>query len=255
MYMNLFENTIITHIEEPITVYSHAGRNIEIKCRQFYGISFCNSGQITYNINNKKIISNKDCVVLLPKGKTYSLHGDKDGYFPLINFDSSNLECDEIIAIPLKNSESCIKIYEKIKTLFLFNDTELEKFSLFYEMLNKISKQQSLKNAALSSLIELIEKNFHNPELTNTYLSNKAGISEIYLRKLFKQYYNSTPKQFLIEIRIKKAKQLLTDTDFTVTAISEQCGFTSVYHFCRAFKEKTGFTPTEYAKQFRIFMI
>lgn len=253
--MELFENAVVTHINEPITVYSCSGRNVKITNRENYGLSFCTSGQITYTIDGKKIVSNKNNVVFLPKGRSYTLHGDKDGYFPLINFDCLNFNCNTITALPLSNTESCLKDYEKLKSLFLFKETEFEKFSVFYELLNKISKQQSAKSNTVLPIIEYIEKNFSNPMISNTYLADKIGISEIYLRKLFKTQYGITPKQYLIDIRIKKAYQLLTDTDFTVTAISEQCGFTSVYHFCRAFKEKTGFTPTEYAKQFKIYKI
>jgi AraC-like DNA-binding protein len=48
---------------------------------------------------------------------------------------------------------------------------------------------------------------------------------------------------------MRRAKQLLTDGMLTVSAIAEQCGFSSVYHFSRAFKQTTGLSPTAYAKQ------
>ena len=54
---------------------------------------------------------------------------------------------------------------------------------------------------------------------------------------------------------LTEAKQLLVDTTLAVTDISSACGFSSLYHFCRYFKNKTGMTPTEYAKQNRIFQI
>ncbi|MBR3994676.1 MAG: helix-turn-helix transcriptional regulator [Clostridia bacterium] len=56
-------------------------------------------------------------------------------------------------------------------------------------------------------------------------------------------------------MRIQKAKFLLANGVLTITAISEECGFSSLYHFCRIFKEKTGFTPSEYSKNNRIYKI
>ncbi|MFQ9800805.1 MAG: helix-turn-helix domain-containing protein [Clostridia bacterium] len=53
----------------------------------------------------------------------------------------------------------------------------------------------------------------------------------------------------------KRAKSLLTNGTHTITSISEECGFSSLYHFCRVFKDKTGMTPTEYAKAGKIFQI
>ena len=100
-----------------------------------------------------------------------------------------------------------------------------------------------------------IEENIFNPDLSNAILTKQARISEVYLRKLFLSQYNTTPKQYILNIRINKAKQLLTDTPFTITAISEECGFKSLYHYCRIFKAKTGLTTTQYAKLNKTFLL
>jgi AraC-like DNA-binding protein len=105
--------------------------------------------------------------------------------------------------------------------------------------------------APLSSIIHFIENNLSDNSISNTSLAQKAGISEVYLRKLFISNLGITPKQYILDLRLKKAKQLLTDTNHTVTTISEKCGFTSPYHFSRIFKEKTGVTPTQYLKEHR----
>ena len=68
---------------------------------------------------------------------------------------------------------------------------------------------------------------------------------------MFKNRYGSTPGQYLSEIRLSKAKQLLASGGPTVTEIAEKSGYASVYHFCRAFKANTGQTPTEYKKMAR----
>ena len=73
------------------------------------------------------------------------------------------------------------------------------------------------------------------------------------MRKLFIHHLNTTPKQYILEQRLQKAKGLLTDTSLTVTAISENCGFSSIYHFSREFKKKNGITPSQYAESHKIF--
>jgi len=72
---------------------------------------------------------------------------------------------------------------------------------------------------------------------------------------MFLLHYDITPKQYILNARIRRAKQLLCDTPLTVTAIAEKCGFSSVYHFCRSFKQHTGQTPTEYAVKNKINQI
>ncbi len=75
------------------------------------------------------------------------------------------------------------------------------------------------------------------------------------MRKLFLKQYKLTPKQYILQMRIQKAKQLLEESPFTVAAISEKCGFSNPYHFSRAFKQRTGLTPTQYAAQNRFYEI
>ena len=253
--MSILDNILITAVETPIVVHSEKGRKFQMKDRSCYGLSLCASGQITYTMNQKKYISNQNNAILLPQGGAYSLYGDKDGIFPVVNFNCKNLNCSEIVVLPLENPQSCIKIFESLKDLFLQDANNLKIYHTFYELLDNVSSATSQKHNPLDPVTKYIVENIQSPELSNTCLARQLGISEVYLRKLFSVHYNSTPKQYILDIRIRKAKQMLRDTPFTVSAIAEACGFASVYHFCRVFKQRTGTTPTQYANENRIFKI
>lgn len=253
--MNLFKDIIVTEIQKPFTVFSKKGRTEHTENRAFYGLSFCLSGQITYMFGGQKFVSNKNNAVILPKGATYFLHGDKEGLFPLINFNAQNFSCDSFIVIPLDDSTHHINDFNKLSDYFLREDKYLQIFSLFYRMLEHLKLEQTHTQNPLYPVINYLEKNISNPEITNVFLAKKLGISEVYLRKLFSAHYETTPRQFIIEMRIQKAKSLLTNGTHTITSISEECGFSSLYHFCRAFKDRTGMTPTEYAKVGKIYQI
>lgn len=253
--MELFKNITVTDIKAPVTVFSEKGRIDSTRCRRYYGISLCIDGQITYTMNGKKYVSDKTNCVLLPKGGAYTLRGDKEGLFPVINFDCTGLCCDEIMLIPLNDPQKCLNDYEMIKKLFSSGKSRLKVYSMFYELLNKISAPKRSEKSILSPLNSYIESNFGDSTLSNTELADKLGISEVYLRKLFISEYGTTPKQYILNFRISKAKEMLTDTNLTVTQISERCGFSSLYHFCRAFKDKTGITPTQYAENNKIYKI
>lgn len=253
--MNLFKNIVVTEIQQPFTVFSKKGRTERTENRAFYGLSFCLNGQITYVCNGKKFISNKNNAVILPKGATYTLHGDKEGLFPLINFNAQNFSCDSFVIIPLDEPAHFVKDFNKLSDYFLREDKYLQIFSLFYHILEGMNLEQSHTQNPLYPVINYLEKNISSPEITNIFLADKLGISEVYLRKLFSLHYGTSPRQFIIDMRIQKAKSLLTNGTYTITAISEECGFSSLYHFCRAFKDKTGMTPTEYAKLNKIYQI
>lgn len=66
------------------------------------------------------------------------------------------------------------------------------------------------------------------------------------LLQRFREVYGTTPRNYIIQIRLQKAKELLTDTDYSISEISDQVGFTSVHYFSRFFKEKEKYSPLEY---------
>ena len=251
----MLNNIVITNIEQPVTVVSPKGRRDTTQDRACYGLSFCSKGQITYSHHGKKYVSHSHNAVLLPKGQTYAISGDKDGLFPVINFDCIGLDCEDIIVFPLQNPESFYKDCQKLSELFLFKDKQLQIFSTFYNLLQRMIQEQVPQNRALHQALQYIEKNIANPDLSNSLIAQNANISEVYLRKLFAQKYNTSPKQYILDIRMQKAKQLLTNPLYSISFIGEECGFTSPYAFSRCFKEKVGISPSEYARQNRTFGI
>ena len=252
--MNALNKITVTDIKELFTVSSPRGRKDEIRNRKSYGLSFCAEWKITYEIGGKQAVSDEEHAVILPKGRSYSLYGNKSGIFPVINFDCKDFLCDEVISLPIQNSDTYIKDFEKMKALSLFEENRAKMMSVFYNMLHRLSTESSVHNAILPA-IRYIESNYQNPKLSNAELAEKCNISEVYFRKIFTETYKTTPKQFIVEIRINKAKQLLSDGFLNIGAVAEKCGFSNQYHFCRLFKEKTGFTPTEYIKRNRVYKI
>ncbi len=253
--MDILKNIILTKIEEVITIYSSKGRFEEIENRNWYGLSFCKEGQITYFHNGKEYVSDPCHAIFLPKGESYSLHGDKKGIFPVINFSAEKFPCDEFMLIPISDADVFLHDFEQIKALALFDHNRAKVMSLFYDIIHKLSVSQSSAPGIMQNILNYIEKNYHSPHLTNGFIADEFGISEVYLRKLFSSYCNQSPRQHIIDIRISRAKQLLSEGRAKICDIAEECGFSNQYHFCRIFKEKTGVTPTDYGKENRIYKI
>ena len=252
--MNALNKITVTDIKELFTVSSPRGRKEEIRNRKSYGLSFCAEGKITYKINGKQAVSDEYHAVILPKGMSYSLYGNKSGIFPVINFDCKEFLCGEVISLPIQSADTYIKDFEKMKALSLFEENRAKMMSVFYNILHRLSTESSVRSVIIPA-IRYIESNYQNPKLSNAELAEKCNISEVYFRKIFTENYKTTPKQFIMDIRINKAKQFLSDGLIKVGAVAEQCGFSNQYHFCRLFKEKTGITPSEYMKQNRISKI
>ncbi|MBR4864806.1 MAG: helix-turn-helix transcriptional regulator [Oscillospiraceae bacterium] len=247
-----YDNIIVTRIHEPFTVHSHKGRYFQMNGRRYFGLSLCISGQITYTHNGVTYVSQPGNAVILPQGGEYTLCGDKAGLFPLINFHCTGLPTDRFLVLPLEDPHGCLAEFDAIRASFLAGGKQLEVFSLFYRLLHKVLQSQPA-DSRLTPVLRYIDTYYSDAGLTNQLLADHLGISEVYLRKLFLEELHITPKQYILEKRITEAKQLLRNTTVGVSQVGEQCGFSGVYHFCRAFKKRVGITPTQYAEQNRIF--
>lgn len=241
-------NVTITELSDIFTVSSTHNTLSKMINRPNYGISFCINGKIIYKHKNKKIISDKNHVVILPKGESYSISRSIPGLFPLINFDCLDFLCDEIISIPVENMELYISFYKKMKRLSIFDNKRQKVMSILYDILDHLSVECSPRSI-ITPAIAYIQSNFHNPLLSITELANICHISESHFRRVFYEQLKISPKQFIIDTRMLKAKDLLSEGDLKIQAVCEKCGFTNQYHFCRLFKEKTGQTPTQYREK------
>jgi AraC-like DNA-binding protein len=79
-----------------------------------------------------------------------------------------------------------------------------------------------------------------------TSAADQAGLSISRLRALFKQATGLSPKQFQLEARVGRAARLLAESALPVSAVAEQTGFESVYHFSRQFKRMRGVSPAHF---------
>lgn len=248
-----FKNIVISEIPEIISVYSQKGRHEKITNRKNYGISFCENGQITYTHGNEKIVSDKSCVIFHPKGESYTLDGNKDGLFSVINFDCTNFLTDKFIKIPIENNSLFLNDFKFMKSLNVFGGNKMKIMSILYNMLHRLFEVS--ETTMLSPAIRYIETNYHKSGISNSELASLCGISEVYFRRIFQKQFNTTPKQFLIDLRLNHAKELLSEGKLKISAIAEKCGFSNPYHFCRSFKNQFGITPTEYMVKNRIYKI
>ncbi len=102
----------------------------------------------------------------------------------------------------------------------------------------------------LAPAIQYLEENYTESIPTET-LARLAKISVTQFNRRFDEVFRSSPRQFLLSLRIEKARHLLTFTEEPIGAISAQSGFYDQSHFTRHFRKLLGMTPIQYRKRFR----
>ena len=91
-------------------------------------------------------------------------------------------------------------------------------------------------------LIKYMENHYDKP-LTLDFLADFAGISKYYLSREFKKYTGFSPNDYLITLRINRAKSMLKNTTLPAAKIAHEVGIHDLNNFTNLFKKKTGMTP------------
>ncbi|MBE9196464.1 AraC family transcriptional regulator [Synechocystis sp. LEGE 06083] len=85
-------------------------------------------------------------------------------------------------------------------------------------------------------------------DLSVEEIAQELGLSQFHFSRLFKQKTGITPHQYLIKLRLERAKHLLKNTKLAVNEIADECCFANPSHLARHLRRETGLSP----KQFRI---
>lgn len=99
----------------------------------------------------------------------------------------------------------------------------------------------------LAHVKRTIERHMHDPEYTLSDLSNQVGMSLRHIQKLFNGE-DTTPRAWLYQSRLERARRYLVATSLTVAEISERVGFRDASHFSRTFRDRFAVSPGQYRK-------
>jgi AraC family transcriptional regulator len=112
----------------------------------------------------------------------------------------------------------------------------------------KRSESQPLPPHRLRKVIQLMAAG-HSRELDLDTLALESGYSRNYFLQMFRTATGYTPHQYLIRLRVEKAKSLIDSGATSFIDIALACGFCGHSHLTRAFRQVVGVTPSEYRRQ------
>ena len=107
----------------------------------------------------------------------------------------------------------------------------------------------SAKNPIVSDAKAYIEQHCSDCRLHLSQIAEALSVSTCYLSNIFKQETGKTYIDYLTSIRIKKAKELLSDLQLKTYEVCYLVGYDNPTYFSTLFKRRTGLTPTEYRNQ------
>lgn len=108
------------------------------------------------------------------------------------------------------------------------------------------SRQENFAAAKAREAADYIIERFADPDLSIPSLCKDLYISTSYFSLIFKKYRERTFVDFVTEVRIEKAKELLRTTAMKTYEIAERVGYRDAHYFSLSFRKETGMTATEY---------
>lgn len=142
--------------------------------------------------------------------------------------------------------DSLVLAYEQKLTLDELQE-KLEKYALKAgKILCKLNKERF--NGDIYKVKRHIIKNYHD-SLTLKKIAAEFYMNPVYLGQLFKKTYGVYFKDYLLDVRIEKAKQMLRQTDMRIYEVAEEVGFGSPDYFVTQFEKMEGSTPSKYRQR------
>ncbi len=226
------------------------GNNSKNKTR----LGIIKKGNGTYIYLNKKLNVNEGDVVFIPENiYCYSEWiGDPEIEVMYVNcflhyegfcYEPQLIFCDE------KTKKTLIRINE---LLFLGDIEELEAYSLFYTILQKILPNMKKSNISTDKILRnamaYITDNWKN-NFSVSDVAKECCVSESTIYHLFRKELGQTPITFLNSIKINHAINYLENSKYSIATISRLVCFNSENHFRKVFADVTGMTPLKFRKR------
>ena len=120
-----------------------------------------------------------------------------------------------------------------------------------YELFSILSvSNNDIINEHVFQAINYMKKNYSS-NITVNKIAERFNIDRRYLCRLFNKYVGQSPLEFLINIRLQSAVDLLLHTDYTISQIAKSVGYDDALNFTKIFKKKMNYTPKEYRAKYQ----
>lgn len=145
------------------------------------------------------------------------------------------------------------KVHELAREDAILHQPTLSALGL--QLLAQLSQSRGIAEQGRVRLVEqarraLMDKSGDPPALES--IARELGLSYSTLRRLFREHTGVSLKQYQTEVRIRRACELLRNSDRSIKAIAGYLGYSSPFHFSAQFRKSTGLAPSEWRTKNRI---
>lgn len=223
--------------------------------RHFSAISLRQKSNAQIIYNNKTLKMKKGTVSYFPPDLNYTRIADYDDMI-VIHFEVYNYTSNTIETYITENYDELQPLFEEIYKVWTTNGRDRCYYAtaLLYKIFGFIMTDCTLTEKSeirtVSEAKHIMQKEYQNPYLSIKQIAEKLNISQEYLRRIFKDNENISPKKYLQDLRIRRASTLLSSGYYSVKQVAEKCGFSDEKYFSVTFKKEVGVKPSKYEYHF-----
>lgn len=249
----------VTDIVLACEVPAGAGTAVH-KNRASHGLAFHTGGEKIYVFGKKKRLTvTSGDIIFLPEHSDYVVTPSLPGGCYAINFKIDEPVIFDPSVIRPKNYSKTVELFSSAEKAFRTKKSgfaykcKSDLYALIY-MLFKEHRSgyfPSERKKRLLPAVEYIHNHYFEEDISVSFLAELCGIKAAYFRRCFSECYGTSPVKYVSALRLLRAKELLSQNEYSAEAVAELSGFNNIYYFYRFFKKNVGVTPNEYRKSIR----
>lgn len=246
--------------------YCEPGYNYGPKRRDYHFIHFVKEGKGLLEIEDQKIEVHENQLFIVPANvvSTYTADQHNPWKYSWIGF--MGIQAGNFVQTLIQSSEEkyvmdCqdAAFYEsRIVDIIELNRNDLASFfrinGIMYDIVGTLLSECPFEQVASSNTsisfqaMRYMDLHYHD-DIQISDIADSIGIHPNYLSLMFKNEMNISPKKYLSNLKINKAKELLSESDDPINLISSSVGFSDALSFSKFFKKEIGVSPSQYRKE------
>lgn len=247
----------------------------EYHCHDFIEFSYVVSGSVTYKIEDKMYKIHEKTLLPFNPGVYHKESLSKGEQTTELHIGFRNIQIDGLpfdyilkqnSEVPLEFKQykedfhkCCLEIIEEQEACevgkeLILKSLIMKLIALFLKEINYVKNTKKVDRYDFpfydkSNIVKIILDYFDNNYMNNVSLddmSRNMYLSSVYISKVFKEKTGESPINYLINLRLEKAKDLLISTESPIKSIAQAVGYSDAYYFSKLFKKYYGHSPYKY---------
>lgn len=258
--------------------YDSCGFRLSYHYENIYQVLFVMAGKILYRVGEKEYEVSRGGMIILNTREDHTLKVLEYPYERYLiqirsDFFLQEVQYPEIIAVFIKRpsnfshlltvSESVWNyIYDiilemereylrknKYWEIYVGSDLRRMFILIFRECSDVLSMMKTGNSITIAyKVMNFLEHHFAE-DITVDSIAESMFLNKNYIAHVFKDETGFSLMNYVISLRVNKAKLLLTETDKSITDIATECGYSDFTYFSKQFKKNTGLTPSKFRKK------